>query len=176
MHRSHLEHIVRAVAAITGAAEMIVIGSQALLAEFPEAPPDLLVSIEADVFTLRHPTDADLIDGSIGEGSPFHQTFGYYAHGVTEDTAVLPANWKDRLIPLRNENTGSATAFCLEIHDLAVSKLIAGRGKDLEFVAGLLRHGLVETEVFRRRLNETSLEKDLRTVCEARLRGLSAQP
>ena len=173
MNRSHLEHIVRAAAAITGATEIIVIGSQALLAEFPDAPPELLVSIEADVFTLRNPTDADLIDGSIGEGSPFHQTFGYYAHGVSEDTAVLPANWKDRLVPLQNENAGSATAFCLEIHDLAVSKLVAGREKDLEFVAGLLRHRMVEVEVVRRRLSETSMDRELLTLCEARLLRLS---
>jgi hypothetical protein len=31
----------------------------------------LLVSREADVFSLRDPAVSDLIDGSIGEGSPF---------------------------------------------------------------------------------------------------------
>jgi hypothetical protein len=86
----------------------VVIGSQAVLGQFPNAPAELLVSIEADVFTFRDPADADLIDGSIGEGSPFHQTFGYYAHGVAEDTATLPAGWKDRLIRVRNENTVKA--------------------------------------------------------------------
>jgi len=173
MHRSHLEHIVRAAAAISGATEIIVIGSQALLAQFPDAPPDLLVSIEADVFTLRSPSDAELIDGSIGEGSPFHQTFGYYVHGVSENTAVLPTHWKTRLVPIQNENTGGATALCLEIHDLAVSKLVAGREKDLQFVAGLLRHRFVETETLRHRLNETSIDKDLRALCEGRLLRLS---
>jgi len=175
MHRSHLEHIIRASSAITGATEIVVIGSQAILAQFPDAPADLLVSIEADVFTLRSPTDAELIDGSIGEGSPFHHTFGYYAHGVSEDTAVLPATWKSRLVPLRHEDTGGATAFCLEIHDLAVSKLIAGREKGLQFVAGLLRHELVEPEIFRHRLNETPIDEDLRALCEARLLRFSTQ-
>ena len=33
---------------------------------------------------------ADLIDGAIGEASMFHDTFGYYAQGVVETTAVLP--------------------------------------------------------------------------------------
>ena len=175
MHRSHLEHIVRAASAISGATEIIVIGSQALLARFPDAPPDLLVSIEADVFTLRSPSDADLIDGSIGEGSPFHQTFGYYAHGVSEDTAVLPTNWKMRLVPIQNENTGGATALCLEIHDLAVSKLVAGRDKDLQFVAGLVSYRLVETETLNQRLNETPLDKDLFALCKARLLRLSTR-
>lgn len=66
-----------------------------MLGQIPNAPADLLVSIEADVFTFRSPADSDLIDGSIGEGSPFHQTFGYYAHGVAEETAILPSSWKE---------------------------------------------------------------------------------
>jgi Xaa-Pro aminopeptidase len=82
------------------------------------------------------------VDGSIGEGSPFHQTFGYYAHGVGEDTAVLREGWRGRLVPLHNENTGHGTGLCLEVHDLAVSKLVAGREKDLVFLRGLFKHGL----------------------------------
>jgi hypothetical protein len=39
----------------------------------------------------------------------FHETFGYYAHGVGEETAILPASWRERLVPLRNENTRGAT-------------------------------------------------------------------
>jgi hypothetical protein len=50
----------------------------------------LLVSNEADIFPREHPERSDLIDGSIGEGSPFQRSFGYYAHGVDESTATLP--------------------------------------------------------------------------------------
>lgn len=77
MQRQQLEHIIRAAAAITGSTEFVIVGSQAVLGQFPQAPDELLVSIEADVFSLRRPSDNDLIDGSIGEGSPFHQAFGY---------------------------------------------------------------------------------------------------
>lgn len=131
MQRPQLEHIIRAASGITGATEIVVIGSQAVLGQFPDAPAALLVSIEADVFTFRDPADADLIDGSIGEGSPFHQTFGYYAHGVAEETAILPTGWKERLITLRNSNTGNGCGLCLEANDLAVAKLAAGREKDV---------------------------------------------
>jgi hypothetical protein len=89
MQRPQLEHIIRAAAGITGASDIVMIGSQAVLGQFPNAPADLLASIEADVFTFRNSADADLIEGSIGEGSPFHQTFGYYADGVAEETAIL---------------------------------------------------------------------------------------
>jgi len=92
MRRPQLEHVIRAAAGITGAPEIVVIGSQAVLGQFPDAPDELLLSVEADVFTFRDPADAELI-----EGSPFHQTFGYYAHGVAEETAVLPTGWKERL-------------------------------------------------------------------------------
>ena len=62
--------------------------------------------MEADVFPLRQPGLSDQIDGAIGERSMFHQTFGYYVHGVSENTAALPHGWRERLIKVQNENTG----------------------------------------------------------------------
>jgi hypothetical protein len=173
MQRQQLEHIIRAAAGITGADQFVVVGSQAVLGQFPDAPPELLVSIEADVFSLRDPADSDLIDGSIGEGSPFHQTFGYYAHGVSVETAVLPAGWRERLIPVRNANTGGGTGLCLEVHDLAVSKLVAGREKDLDFVASLVRHHLVQPRIVHERFAITALDADRRELCESRLKRLA---
>ena len=131
--------------------------------------------VEADVFSLREPADSDLVDGSIGEGSPFHQTFGYYAHGVSPETALLPKGWRDRLIPIHNANTGGGTGLCLEVHDLAVSKLVAGREKDLAFVGGLLRHRLACPETIRVRLNATDLSAERQELCLARLGRLAAQ-
>jgi hypothetical protein len=173
MQRPQLEHIIRAAAGITGAKEFVIIGSQAVLGQFPNSPDELLVSIEADLFSLRNPADADLIDGSIGEGSPFHQTFGYYAHGVAEETAVLPSGWKERLIPVQNENTGGGKGLCLEVHDLAVSKLIAGREKDLSFVQNLLRHHLAKSEIIHERLSAVSIDSDRRKLCLTRLQKIS---
>ena len=169
MTRSELEHILRASAAITGADQFVVIGSQAILGQFPDAPAPLTTSKEADVFSLRSTGDTELIDGSIGEESPFHRTFGYYAHGVGEETATLPAGWKDRLVPIHGPNTGSATGLCLEVHDLAVSKLVAGREKDTEFVGALLRHRLADRATIRARLTATALDAAQRSACEARL-------
>jgi hypothetical protein len=173
MQRPQLEHIIRAAAGITGAREFVIIGSQAVLGQFPDSPDELLVSIEADLFSLRSPADADLIDGSIGEGSPFHQTFGYYAHGVGEETAILPSGWKERLIPVQNENTGGGKGLCLEVHDLAVSKLVAGRKKDLSFVKVLLLHHLAKSEIIRERLNAVSIDSDRRKLCLVRLQKIS---
>lgn len=44
MNRAALEHIVRAAAMISGDDELIVIGSQAILGQYPDAPAALLMS------------------------------------------------------------------------------------------------------------------------------------
>ena len=54
-------------------------------------------------------------------------------------TATLPSGWEGRLVAVRNENTLGATGWCLEPHDLWVSKAIAGRPKDLLDLAELRR-------------------------------------
>lgn len=175
MNRAQLEHIIRAAAANTNTTDIIVIGSQAILGPYPDAPVELLTSIEADVFPKDRAGDSILIDGTIGERSLFHETFGYYAHGVDETTAILPGGWRDRLVPIRNENTHGATGWCLEVHDLAVSKLAAGREKDLEFVAGLFRHGLARPETVRARLVQTHFsDAEAATLCRGRLERLAS--
>ena len=173
MTRSQLEHIIRACTQIADDDELIVIGSQAILGQYPEAPASLLVSVEADVYPKNHPERADLIDGSIGEGSPFHDTFGYYAQGVGEATATLPAGWKERLLPVRNENTRGSTGWCLEAHDLVVSKLVAGRAKDLLFAEQAVRHGLVAIETLAARLRTTPVSSELRPHVEQRIQRLA---
>jgi hypothetical protein len=73
-------HVIRASASIAEDDEIIVIGSQAILGQFPDAPAEILVSMEADVFPSP-PERSGLIDGSIGEGSPFHEAFGSTRRG-----------------------------------------------------------------------------------------------
>ena len=143
MNRRQLEHVIRASGDVCGDTEIIVVGSQAVLGSFPDAPEDLLVSMEADIIPKNSPERAIEVDGAMGELSPFHTTFGYYAHGVSEETATLPAGWRERLVPVVNENTKGVTGWCLSPADIAVSKLAAGRDKDVRFVASLLKHGLV---------------------------------
>jgi hypothetical protein len=92
MKRTKFEHAIRAAGSILGTTELIVIGSQAIHAIMSA---DLLDeaqrSIEVDIVAFDDPDGqkADLIDGSIGEASMFHATFGYYAQGVSESTAIL---------------------------------------------------------------------------------------
>jgi hypothetical protein len=92
---------------------------------------------------------------------------------VAETTAILPTGWKDRLIPVRNENTGAGCGLCLEVHDLAAAKLAAGREKDCSFVAALLRQKLAKAAVIESRLRESSLSGDRLDLALARLKRLT---
>ena len=149
MNIKQLEHVLRASGSITGCREIVVIGSQSLLASFPNAPDDLLGSMQVDCYPADNPALADLIDGSIGELSPFHETFGYYAHGIGPETATLPTGWRRRVVRLESENTGGTVGLCLSPADLAVSKLLAGREKDIEFVRSMLGAAIVDAASIR---------------------------
>ena len=161
MKRSELEHILRASKSVTGESEFVVIGSQSILGPIPDAPRALRQSIEVDLYPRRKPELSAAIEGSLGELSQFHQTYGYYADGVSPPTAVLPDGWEERLLPLCNENTDGATGWCLEPHDLAYSKLAAQRRRDLAFVTGLLHFRLVKPSRIQR-LVEATTDTDLR--------------
>ena len=100
----------------------------------------------------------------------FHATFGYYAHGVVETTAVLPAGWRERLVRFQTPATGGVVAWCLEPHDLWVSKAIAGREKDLEFCSALVSLDVVDRHELTRRLAQVgSLDPRLQTLVQARI-------
>ena len=169
MKRSELEHILRACGAITSQTRIVVIGSQSILGPFPKAPVSLLASMEADVYPPDKPELADVIDGAIGEGSSFHEQFGYYAQGVAPETAILPAGWRNRLVSLENPNTGGVEGLCLEVHDLALSKYIAGREKDLRFVSVLAQHGLTSQKTLLSRLAATKLDPARRNLVKGRI-------
>ena len=94
---------------------------------------------------------------------------------VSPELATFPDGWEERLVPLSNENTGGITGWCVEVHDLAVSKLAAGRDKDFEFVRALLRHRLATAKVIDERLNQTSVPDHQRELLRARLRRVAAE-
>jgi hypothetical protein len=169
MTREQLEHLIRAAGVIANDTSIVVVGSQAILGQFPDAPQTMRISVEADLFPLHHPERAELIDGSIGELSPFHETFGYYAQGVGETTARLPEGWRERLVVVQNANTGGVRGLCLEVHDLLVSKAIAGREKDIAFLREAATHRMARREVLLRRLATVDVEAPVRGSARGRI-------
>lgn len=155
MNRDDFDHAIRAAGSILRVAEVIVIGSQAIHGAVGGGllPDEALRSVEVDIVPMDDADEwkADLVDGSIGEGSMFHATFGIYAHGVSESTARAPAGWRDRLVRYESSGTNGVVAWCLEPHDLWLAKAVAGRDKDRSFCAALLRDRLVDPLVLRDR-------------------------
>lgn len=158
----HLEHILGAAANVTGENEFVVIGSQAILGSHPDAPSQLLRSMEADLYPASAPELADEIDGALGDGSRFHRSFGYYAHGVGPETAVAPADWQHRLIRVqvaaRPGSQRRPVALFLEPHDLVLAKCVAGRERDWEFARDALQAELVTRHELVRRTTMLPIE------------------
>lgn len=156
MTREQLEHVLRAASRIADEAEVVVIGSQSILGSHPEEdlPLEATTSIEADVTFFDDPDDrkADLVDGAIGELSPFHETFGYYAQGVSIITAVLPRGWRDRIVRLDTPGTAPGHGLCLDPYDCVVAKLAAGRAKDTAFADALVQERLIDLDLLARRV------------------------
>jgi len=98
MTRDQLEHAIRATCDVSGDTEVWVFGSQAILGEHPNAPASLCASIEVDIQPKNHPDKVDDVDGSLGEQSSFHTSFGFYVHGVSISAASLPVSAGGELV------------------------------------------------------------------------------
>ena len=148
MKREELERVLRAASRIIGEPDLLVVGSAAILGSHDEdeLPSAATRSDEADLAPFNDPdgTRSMAIEGSLGAGSMFHESFGYYADGVSIDTAILGPGWRDRLLLFDPPGAYPGRGWCLEPHDLAAAKLAAGRPKDYEFVGALLDTGLLD--------------------------------
>jgi hypothetical protein len=145
MQRSELEHLLRAAGEIIDERQFIVIGSQSILGKYPDAPEELLRSREADFIAKNRPERTTMLE-AIGEASRFYETFGYYVDPVDSRTAVLPRDWKSRLVNVSSPDTNGVTGLCLDPHDLFISKVAAWREKDIEFAKVMIGHGMVEKD------------------------------
>lgn len=163
---------------------MIIIGSQAILATWPDAPLLLRRSGEIDAYPanardweVRHPgfEASEEIHALFGEASPFHLAHGFYIDGVDETTALLPADWRQREVR-RPIQDGEKTIFAVvpEVHDLAVSKLCRLEDKDKEFVGELATSGRLNISLLLERLRHVELAEAARQRVEAFVRGLTA--
>lgn len=158
MRRDQLAHLLRAAGDLLSADSFVVIGTAALLGSYPEslfAQDRLVLSIEADLIPPDFSeASADVIDGVMGEHSPFQQTHGIYADGVSLSTATLAPGWVERLVPFAPAAANGVVGWCLEPHDLGAAKLVAGRVKDIEFVEAAVVGRVMDPDVLERRCGD----------------------
>lgn len=161
MKKQQLDHVLRAAGRITGERQFLIIGSQSLHGRFPDLPDDIDRSAEVDLIAKRNVDRTEWLN-AIGQDSPFHETFGYYADPVDETAAILPKGWKGRLVNLPPGDTEGVTGLCLDPHDLAIAKYAARREKDRIFTRELARRNLVDRERLLELVDKTVVSDDVR--------------
>jgi hypothetical protein len=161
MKKQQLDHVLRAAGRITGERQFVIIGSQSLHGKYPDLADDIVQSAEVDLIAKGNIARTEWLN-AIGQESPFHEQFGYYADPVDEDTATLPAGWKGRLVNLPPGDTEGVQGLCLHPHDLAIANYVARREKDVAFNRALARRGLVTRERLLQLLEKTPVSKAVR--------------
>ncbi len=169
-----LERTVRAIATEFKSDTVFIIGSQAILAGWPEAPPTMTASPEIDAFPAnaklwetqekaKHPGEnpeaSEHINALFGEGSQFHRTHGFYIDGVDEATATLPADWQTRAIrrPVAvGDRLVTAIAPCPE--DIIVSKLARLDEKDKKFILAFHAVRPLDPDIIERRIRSSRMD------------------
>ncbi len=134
MRKSDLFELLTDVSVVLGNEKPIIVGSQ-VFHLLSERPPQI-VERSAECDFLFGPAQSDArneVNRLFGVASDYQDRTGMYADGLGLATVVLPDGWRDRLQPL-NDDQGNVVALCVDIYDVSVSKLIAGREKDLEFL------------------------------------------
>jgi len=152
--------------------EVYVIGSAALAATLPDPPAGELTATR-DVDFIPPNDDQrtrDKIDLFMGEGSQVDQQTGHYAQGVSSETPkYAPRDWKSRAVAVP---TATAVGRCMDLHDLVISKLGAGRDKDLDFARALAQLGVLRRETLLERLPLVDCSDTLREIIASRIAAL----
>ncbi len=161
MKKHQLDHILRAAGRITGERQFVIIGSQSLHGKYPDLADDIVRSAEVDLLATGNISRTEWLN-VIGQDSPFHEQFGYYADPVDQDTATLPKGWQERLSALPPGDTEGVKGLCLDPHDLAIAKYVARRDKDLAFNRELARRGIVVQAQLLALLDGTAISKEAR--------------
>lgn len=162
MKKKQLDHVLRAAGKIVKDDQFIIIGSQALHGKFPDLPDEIVASIEVDLYSKNRKLQSELLN-AIGQDSDFHRTFGYYADPVDDRTAILPKGWMGRLVNLPEGDTEGVRGLCLDPHDLAISKYVARREKDVTFTRELSRRGHITQATLLALLAKTPIDDAMKT-------------
>lgn len=153
MDYAQLEHAIRAACQVAGDTEVYVFGSQAILGTYPQAPAAIRGSMEVDIQPKNRPEMTVVVDGALGEDSAFHREHRFWVHGIEMSPGNFPSGWQDRTVQVSHPvGTRGCIGYCLEAHDIAASKMAAGRDKDYHFVRTLLSAGLLSPETVIERL------------------------
>lgn len=78
-------------------------------------------------------------------------------------------------VPARVASTTTAVAFCLEPHDLVLSKLAANRERDWDFAKEALAANLVDVAFLLERVDDLPVHRDLRAMIMVSLEAIAGR-
>jgi hypothetical protein len=184
-----LQRVVRALAREFSTDTVFIIGSQAILMSWPDAPGTMRGSPEIDAYPANArmweiaegnkgdgiPREAsEHIDGLFGSSSQFHRTHGFFIDGTDENTAKLPKGWNSRAIVRRLDVDGRmVNAVAPAPEDLIVSKLARLDDKDKAFVEAYQSARPLDTALIEERIATTDLDPAVAARAIAYIRGLA---
>ncbi len=149
MNLNQFYHVCQAACRVAGVDYVTVFGSNALLPwlkvylgieDMRDFDPEL---VEPDLdLCFDDPRLNELVDGAIGEESQFHKAFGIYAHpNPMRGLFLAPPSWVGRV---RIESVGRRKVIVPHYLDLIVSKILAGRYKDVDFADKVMSFFIVQ--------------------------------
>lgn len=177
-----LERAVRSIAAHFETDTVIVVGSQAILIDWPDAPERLRLTPEIDIYPGNNRAweaanpgaeASEEINGLFGVMSPFDQQYGFYLDGVDEHTAKMPTDWMSRARTATIDVHGRpATLVCPTMEDIAVSKLLRFGDKDRDFIRDCVNADRLNVRTVRARLDQMSMSSVQRKEIEGYISAL----
>ncbi len=180
--RDDLLHAARSVAEHFQTDRVIVVGSQAILLTWPDAPIGLKITSEIDLYPennreweARNPgfEASEEISALFGEMSAFHQRFGFYLDGVDENTAQMPPDWMNRAATAEIDVYGRTVVIvCPAIQDVVVSKLHRLAEKDLDFIRECVAAGRMEVASVLAGLRATKPDPTILSRAQSLLEGM----
>jgi hypothetical protein len=139
----------------SGLSEFVVIGSLSALGLAAEGLPARMTwSMEVDAYPERDPQRAREFSANFGEGSGFHQEYGYYFDAVSPYLPTLPEGWEQRLI--RQALASGIQVKYLDPNDCAISKYARSEAKDREWIRAGIDAGILSLPTIEYRVKETS--------------------
>ena len=154
MNHTKMIHILRAVATITNEKTFVLVGSASVLLTSRNIPLQMLNTNEIDIYSPDSASDDDFsfLVESIGKGSQFDKTFSYYADGVSSKTAKMPADWEARAERVENLGIPDVTVLVPDVNDIALSKMMAWREKDRDWLQAGVWSKILDPRKMRERI------------------------
>jgi hypothetical protein len=156
MKLSKIDHILRAAANVSGQTRFVLVGSAAVVVRRKDAPANMAMTLEIDIYAPDAEdveVTSEMIDKNIGQGSQFHDEFGYYGDGVSATTAKMPSDWRERAIEYRGFECPGVTAIVPEENDVALAKLSAWREKDKTWLTDGIKYDILSLKSMALRLD-----------------------